>query len=135
MLNTCAQKFTESLKAKNLNFKSGVDRDGDSVVEFPYQGKITKIFFCGEDGAYMSLYLVFERIPDAKLADLLVVCNELNSSYKWFKFYLDKDNDLVIQDDAILDPDSAADEAFELLVRACKISEDVKPTIMRAIYV
>ena len=122
MLNTCASLFVETLKAKNLNFQSGTDRDGDSVVEFPYQGK------------YMSLYLVYERVPADKVADVIFTCNDLNCQYKWITFYVDKDNDVVFHDDAILSPSNAADEAFELLLRTLKIGDDVKPQIMRAIY-
>ena len=47
---------------------------------------------------------------------------------------MDKDNDLVMHDDAIVSEDSAAEECFELLVRMLKISEDIKPRIMKAIY-
>ena len=47
---------------------------------------------------------------------------------------MDKDNDLVFHDDAILSPENAAEEAFELLIRTLKITDDVKPTFMRAIY-
>ena len=134
MLNACAELFTELLRSKNLNFQSGVDKDGDSVVEFPYQGKVAKIFFTGEQGTYLSIYVVYERVPENKVADVIFTCNELNCRYKWVTFYMDKDNDVVLHDDAILSLDNAADEAFELLVRILKIGEDVKPTIMHAIY-
>lgn len=134
MLNACANLFVNNLKSKNLNFQSGTDRDGDSVVEFPYQGKITKIFFAGEGGRYMSLYLVYERVPEDKVADLIYTCNELNCRYKWITFYVDRDNDIVLHDDAILSEENAADEAFELLVRTLKIGDEVKPQIMKAIY-
>ena len=134
MLNACAELFTEYLRSKNFNFQSGVDGDGDSVVEFPYQGKVAKIFFTGDQGAYMSIYVVYERVPENKVADVIFTCNELNCRYKWVTFYMDKDNDVVLHDDAILSLDNAADEAFELLVRILKIGEDIKPTIMHAIY-
>ena len=134
MLNTCAELFIEHLKAKNLNFECGTDKDGDSVVEFPYQGKVTKIFFSGDDGCYLSMYLVYERVPDAKVADVIFTCNDLNCQYKWITFYVDKDNDVVLHIDAILTPDTAAEEAFEMLIRMLKIGDDVKPQIMRAIY-
>ena len=135
MLNTCASLFVENLKSKKLNYQCGTDKDGDSVVEFPSQGKIAKIFFAGDQGKYMSLYLVFEHVPADKVADVIFVCNDLNCRYKWVTFYVDKDNDVVFHDDAILSPSNAADEAFELLVRTLKIGDDVKPQIMRAIYV
>lgn len=134
MLNTCAQLFVDDLKAKNLNFNSGVDGDGDSVVEFPYQGKIAKMFFSGDDGCYFSLYVVYERVPENKLPDALLACNEMNCRFKWVTFYLDRDNDIVMHDDAILSPANAAEEAFELLVRILKIGDQVKPELMKIIY-
>lgn len=134
MLNTCAEKLVNYLKSKNLNFECGTDKDGDSVVEFPYQGKVAKMFFCGEEGKYLSIYLVYERVPEDKLADVIFTCNELNCRYKWVTFYVDKDNDVVFHDDAILSVDDADEEAFELLVRILKIGDDVKPVIMKAIY-
>lgn len=134
MLNACATLFTKYLKDRNLNFQSGTDRDGDSVVEFPYQGKITKIFFSGNDGCYMSMYLVFERVPEEKVSDVIFACNDLNCRYKWITFYVDKDNDVVLHDDAILSTNNAAEEGFELLLRMLKIGDEVKPQIMRAIY-
>ena len=133
-MNTCAELFVQNLKEKNLNFECGTDKDGDSVVEFPYQGKVAKLFFCGDEGQYLSIYVVFESVPEDKVADVIFVCNELNARYKWVTFYVDKDNDVVFHDDAILSPESAAEEAFELMVRILKIGEDVKPMIMKAIY-
>ena len=134
MLNACAELFTKNLESKNLNFRSGVDKDGDSVVEFPYQGKIAKMFFCGQDGGYFSIYVVYERCPEDRLADAIFCCNELNCRYKWVTFYVDKDGDIVLHDDAILSLESASDEAFELLVRILKIGDEIRPTLMKAIY-
>ena len=135
MLNTCATLFVEDLKSKKLNFHSGTNSHGDSVVEFPYEGKVAKIFFSGDQGKYMSIYLVFERVPADKVADVIFACNDLNCQYKWVTFYVDKDNDVILHDDAILTPSTAADEAFELLLRLIKIGDEVKPQIMRAIYI
>ncbi len=133
-MSVCADLFTAMLDSKGLRYETRVDNDGDTVVDFPYQGKVAKCFFSGEQGEYYSLYVVYERIPEEKFADLLFLCNELNARYKWATFYLDQDRDLVIHDDALLSVESAADEAFELLVRILKIAEDVKPAIMKAIY-
>ena len=130
----CAERFIQNLKEKNLNYAAGDTERGDTVVDFPYQGKVTKCIFSGECGEYFSMYLVYERIPQEKVIDLILLCNELNAEYKWVTYYVDKDNDLVMHDDAIVSPDSAAEECFELLIRMLKISEDLKPRIMKAIY-
>lgn len=133
-MNACAELFTTFLNERNLNFQSGIDKDGDSIVEFPYQGKNCRLYFEGNDGCYLSLFMVFEHVPDEKFADVIFTCNELNCDYKWITFYVDKDNDIVLHDDAILTIDNAADEAFELLLRMLKIADKVKPKLMRAIY-
>ena len=134
MLNTCAQQFVDLLGSRDLDFKSGTDKDGDSVVEFPYKGKVAKLFFCGETGQYLSIYLVYESVSKDKRMEAIVACNELNCQYKWFTFYVDRDNDVVVHDDAILSVDDEGEEAFELLLRMLKIGDDVKPTLMKAIY-
>ena len=134
MASICAQRFVDLLDSKKLNYRTAIDSDGDFVVEFPYSGKVTKIYFTGNEGSYLSMYLIYERVPAEKVADVIFTCNELNSRYKWVTFYVDKDNDVVLHDDAILSISNAAEEAFELLLRMIKIADDVKPQIMRAIY-
>lgn len=133
-MNVCAQRFIDELNAKDLNYQIGEADDGDVCIDFPYQGKVTKCFFSGEQGQYMSQYLVFERVPEDKLTKVVLKCNALNCHYKWVTFYVDKDKDVVLHNDAILTEATAADEAFELLIRLVKIAEEVKPEIMKTIY-
>jgi len=130
----CAELFINYLNSKNLNFDTKEFPDGTVLVAFPYQGKVTRCIFNGDEGKYLSLYLVYERVPDEKLADVIFLCNELNCEYKWATFYVDKDNDFVIHDDAILSVESAGDEAFELLVRIVRIADDERTRIMKTIF-
>jgi len=132
-MNICAELFAKSLKSKKLNYRSGISGD-NSVIEFPYDGKIARLFFCGDKGTYLSVYLVYESVPKEKTVDVILTCNDLNAQYKWITFYVDRDNDVILHDDAILTPETACEEAFELLVRMLKISDEVKPVIMKAIY-
>lgn len=131
---TCAELFINYLNSKDFNFSVNETDSGATVVNFPYQGKVTKCVFSGDNGEYLSLYLVYENVPEDKAADVIFLCNELNAKYKWVTFYLDDDRDIMLHDDAILSPESAADEAMELLVRMVNIGGDVKPLIMKTIY-
>lgn len=124
--------FKELLDSKGLHYGSRIDNDGDGVVELPYDGKIVKCFFSGDK--YLSLYMVFESVPEDKLADVIFLCNELNSKYKWVTFYVDKDGDVVIHDDALISTETAAEEAFELIIRMLDITKNCKPAIMKCIY-
>ena len=128
-----AKLFMEELESKNLKFTFRELSEDSVVVSFPYNGKTTNYFFSGADGKYVSMYTLFEKIPDDKLVNLYAVCNSLNAEYKWFKFYIDKENDLMIQDDAILLPQSAANECFELLTRRVNILDEVKVPIMNVL--
>ena len=123
----------EDLEAKELKYSFREVND-DVVVSFPYDGKFTNFIFSGNDGCYVSMYTVFESVPAEKVADLLVVCNSLNAKYKWLKFYVDKDSDLMVEDDAIVTPENSAAECFELLARRINILKECKPIIMKAIY-
>ena len=130
----CAELFAEDLKSKNLNFTINEAADGDVVVKFPYDGKFTTFVFSGDEGRYVSMYTLFDSVPADRVSDVIICCNSLNAMYKWLKFYVDKDNDLMIQDDAIISQDTAAEECFELLLRRINILKDEKVRIMRAIY-
>ena len=134
MANVCATQFTKTLDAKNLKYRITNGNDEDILIDFPYEGRNTRLIFSGENGKYLSLYLVFEHIPEEKVGDVIYTCNELNCQYKWVTFYVDKDNDVILHDDAILSIPTAAEETFELLVRMLKIGDEVKSQIMRTIY-
>ena len=129
----CTELFTKFLDSKNFTYSTRTMENGDDVVSFPYSGKVANCVFSGDNGKYFSLYLVYETIPQDKAADAIFVCNELNVKYKWATFYLNG-KDVVIHDDAILSVESAADEAFELLVRILNIGNEIKPVLMKAIY-
>lgn len=132
MASASFELFKEFLDSKGFNYASHIDDDGDGVVDFPYDGKVVKCFFSGDK--YLSLYIVFERVPEDKLADVIFLCNDLNSRYKWVTFYVDKDGDVIIHDDAVISVETAADEAFELIIRMLDITKDTKAEIMKCIY-
>ncbi|MBE6821175.1 MAG: YbjN domain-containing protein [Ruminococcaceae bacterium] len=124
--------FKKLLDEKSLNYASRTTENGDGIIDLPFDGKVIKCFFSGDK--FLSIYLVFEKIPEEKLADVIFLCNELNAKYKWATFYVDKEGDLVIHDDALISGDSAAEECFELIIRILDIANKCKPTIMKCIY-
>ncbi|MBQ3264732.1 MAG: YbjN domain-containing protein [Ruminococcus sp.] len=129
-----AELFVEDLKKKGLAYDVHEGDDGDTVVIFPYNGKQTLFIFSGNEGKSVSMYTVYEKVPDSKLTDMYVLCNSLNAKLKWLKFFVDDSNNLVVQDDAILTPETAAEECFELLIVRLKILDEVKGSIMRTIW-
>ena len=131
---TCAELFIQSLQEKDLRFECKESPDADVIVRLDYDNKITNFIFSGDDGKYVSMYTQFESVPAEKVINVLFECNKLNSTYRWLKFYVDGNNDIMVEDDAILSPENAAEECFELLLRRISILNDVKPALMCAIF-
>ena len=130
----CADMFAQYLKSKNFNFSTKDLENGETLIDFPYQGKLFRCFFSGENGKYLSLYLVYEKVPEDKFMDALLLCNQINTEYKWVTAFVNKNSDFVFHDDAILSLENAADESFELLARMISMSDGLKPSIMKMIY-
>lgn len=130
----CAELFCELLKSKELHYIDKELPEDKFLVHLPFDGNNFTCIFSGSQGEYLSLRMFFEKVPDEKYADVLLVCNALNAQYKWVKFYIDNDNEIAFEDDALLSLDSAADESFELLIRMINIFKEVKPLFMKAIY-
>ena len=109
--------------------------DGSIVVSVMFNMVFTHaIFQSSDNGTHVAFRTQLESCPAEKTSDMLVVCNSLNMRYRWLKFYLDKDNDIMIEDDAIITTETAGDECFELLIRTAGIIKEVKPFILKAIY-
>ena len=87
------------------------DKDGDNIVAF--------------DGYGLG------HVDGNKLAAALVLCNEMNNTWRWVKFYIDRDGDIRVQDDAVIDLSSVGDECDELVSRMVDIIDKAYPDFMR----
>ncbi len=67
-----------------------------------------------------------------KYAAGLLACNNANKQYRWVRFYMDGDNDVVAAMDAIVSSETVFDEMIELIVRMLQIIDDLYPEFMRA---
>jgi hypothetical protein len=61
-------------------------------------------------------------------------CNEVNSKYRWVKFNIDNDADVVASIDAYIDEDSCGRECLSLVRRVVNITDDAYPIFARAIW-
>ena len=133
-MNTCAKAFVNELESKNLNYEVK-ELEKETLVIFPYDNRKTTFVFSGDDGEYSQMMTVIESMPnDEKFVEAVMACNEQNRRFRFVKFVVDNDNDIMALSDAILDPNSAGEESFELLVRCLKIIKEARPQIMKVIY-
>ncbi|MBO4311781.1 MAG: YbjN domain-containing protein [Desulfovibrionaceae bacterium] len=92
-----------------------------------------RIAFNENGDGYVSLYC-FDLAKNIKdTSKIIPACNEINAQYKWVKFYVDKDNDLVASFNAKIDKETGADECLEILLRMCNIIKEAYPVLMKGI--
>lgn len=131
----CAESFAAKLKEEDIKFAVQELPNDRVCISIPFNGIMTNVFFdADDDGSRPAFRTMLEHCPDDRVADLLVVCNAMNNEYRWLKFCIDSDNDIMLEDDAIVTPENAGSECVELIYRTASIVKDVKPTFMRAIY-
>ena len=132
-----AKYFIEKLQAMDLSYRYRNDVDKKTGQErtsvfFAYRGHTVTILF-DPDGRHVGLQTVFEQCRRERIPVLLEVCNTLNKNNRWLKFYVDDDDCLTVTDDAIVDPDTADAECFELLANVYSILEKEKALIYGAL--
>jgi hypothetical protein len=107
-----------------------------------------KISYTGDNLKTIGIFVMFDKEgnPSAELkcwevanfknkeAKGLVVCNELNSKYRWVKFFVDKSADIIVEADAILDNATCGEECMSMVRRMVRIIDESYPSIGRALW-
>ena len=115
-----------------------VDRD-DFVVKITYSGDNLKTIpiyvFFDEDGDPLVQFKCWDIAEfKGKEAKGIITCNSVNKQYRWVKFYLDDDADVVASIDAYIDADTCGSECLSLVRRIVNITDDVYPEFAKAMW-
>ena len=88
--------------------------------------------FVDDDGEAFTIRSgVILSVSDEKRARMLEVINDVNYSYRWVRFYIDDENDLIMQCD--VDLASSSTELSSLAIyRAATVLDEAYPIFMRA---
>ena len=73
-------------------------------------------------------------VDDSQRDKLLPAINELNSKYRFVRFWVDEDGDVNIGYDYPMHCPNPASSARELIIRIVKIVDDAYPLLMRAMW-
>ena len=109
---------------------------GERVVEVKYNGdNIDTVdvyfFFDDESSIAQAVCMKIASFKGNEGAGI-AVCNELNKDYRWVKFYIDKDSDVVCQGDVFFNADVCGMICRNILMRVVSIVDAAYPDIMKA---
>lgn len=103
------------------------DADNVSSVRFA-------VFFDNDGESIHIQSIGYVKIPSEKLHPMYRIMNDLNRKFRWAKFSIDDDGDVIVEDDAIIDLESAGEEVFQEIIHLVQIADDAYPVIQKAIW-
>lgn len=81
----------------------------------------------------VRVFGLVSNVNDSKARKILEAVNECNSKFRFFKFYIDRDNDVNVEYDFLTEANNVGPMAFEALVRISSILDESYPIIMNAL--
>ena len=137
-MNQMVQNVCDFFDLKGMNYNVLKE----DVLEIVFTGsnmpRIRMVLSFDEDGKTLSIHSY--SIAKPKDNDVLskaksyAVCNTLNQKWRWFKFYLDSDDEFTASIDAIVDLYTAGEECHELILRMADILDKSYPLIMQSVW-
>lgn len=135
-----ASKFEATLNERDVRFdRSDIGERPMFIVnfgggDFKFSHIRINVLF-DEDGESVQLVTsTIVSIPTEKTAPALICCNNCNLRFRWVKFYIDDDNDLIAESDGIIAGDTVGEECLELLFRMVSICDDCYGDFMKAVW-
>lgn len=130
---------------KNL-FMRFMDRNNIKYTDV--KENVVKVVYTGDNLRTIPVYVFFDKDGDPLVsfkcweilnfkgeeAGGVIACNILNKKYRWVKFYLDDDSDIVSQIDAYIDEETCGSECTNLVKRMVNIVDEGYPVFARARY-
>ena len=129
-----ASLFKAYMDQKGIRYSENAD--GDLRVSYNADNVKTVevlLFFDKNGDKYVAFYcLSIGSFTKDQYAKALVVCNTMNKKYRWMKFFIDENYQIVVKADAILDEETCGEECIEYVRRIVGIVDDVYPDFMKA---
>ena len=115
-----------------------------------YEKPMIVLNFGGGDFSYthVAIHLVFDEdgesaqvltspiasVPAEKTAKLLLILNDCNHKFRWVKFYLDEDNDIIADGDVLFNEQNVGEACIEMIMRTASIIDDAYSDLMTGIW-
>lgn len=109
---------------------------------------VVKVTYTGDNIKSIPIFVFFDSDGDPilqmKCWDIanftnkeekgLSACNEANTTYRWAKFYIDKDKDVIAELDAYIDAATCGEECLKLVRRMVSVIDKAYPIFGKALW-
>ena len=135
------QRIAETFEERRVSFEVR-EKQGIEVVSAGFSvegGPSAEVWFISKDNdndVAVRVIRLISSVPESRRERVRAVCNQINETVRYLKFYLGRDGHVNVEYDF---PVSTSDEsvgemAFEILILTMKILNDQYRFLMKAIY-
>ena len=139
MLNT-AMRFMSECDSAGLKYRESRDLDdGGSLVVCGVNGKNNArydvLFIFAPDQHTVSMQILgLLQYDEERNEEMRAIADELNATYRWFKFFTKENKKMNVQADAIISEETSDRICVELLLRAMRVIDEAYPKFMHALW-
>jgi hypothetical protein len=126
--------FREVLRSNGVLAEIHSIDDKRKVVDIRAGERQFTAFFNGSKNDYLSIRCEVMNVPFEKKGEIVLLCNKLNSLFRFVKIYIDNDNDIMICCDVHLPEENTADIAYEAFLRILLYVERNIEVIRNTVY-
>ena len=118
---------------------SDLDTENDNVVKVVYNGDNLNsipiyVFFDTDDDPLVQFKCWNIANFKGKEDKAVRLCNNLNAKWRWVRFFVDSDSDIIADIDAVVDFGSCGAECLQLVRRIVNIVDESYPEIASALW-
>ena len=141
MIYKATEMISETFDQYGIKYRTA-ETENLSYVEAGYNiecGPFARVVYFSsrnENDVQIRIFGLMNKVPEEKRTAMVDACNSVNNKIRYYKFYLDPDNDLLAEYDL---PLSSADErvgenCYEMFVRATQILDTFYHVFAEAVY-
>ena len=120
--------------------------DENDIKYTEQKENVLKVVYSGENMDSVPIFVFFDNEGDPVVQfkcweimnfknnkeKALEICNSLNCEYRWIRFYVDEDLDIVASIDAYLDAYTCGEMCMDYIRRIVSIVDEAYPQIAKA---
>ena len=129
-----------ALTEQDLHFEHVDELENPMIVlgfgggDFTFTHVAIHVIFDDDGGSAQIISSPIASTPVEKAARVMLTLNECNAKFRWTKFYLDDENDVISNGDVLFDEQNCADACIEMIMRTINIIDEAYADIMKAVW-
>ena len=128
----CKAAYLRYMDGHDIKYRDVSDRTVEVAYDTSNAGTVrVSVVFDESAGGYVHFFTPAIGPFRDKVAEGVLLCNAMNLNYRWVTFFLDRDNDVAVDADAMVSVEDAGRVCSDIVVRMVDIVDKAYPEFMK----